>query len=538
MPSPELQAKAVLNRLDKQFIHPRMGLPYDMACPPAELPRRSFASPREAMSGIPNLNGYGAGYAWSLHHLALLLDGTLFRLEWGVAAAGDEARADRLMSALHTLLTIGPKGFVPRGLAYDGRAFFPGTDWTCQAALVFALARALGTPALDMAEQRKLAAAAIRWVERLERDQFRLTLPDGQPAPWEDWTAPCAVRGPALLAIGAMAHRLAPHSKWPAFIKEWTREADGRRIAAPLAAAEAAALPPWEGLWRQIALWTLARNPADDDSLRGMAVSRMREYAALLSGRLAPPDTLLPDHHGLDLPYNWRGFARTTQREADAAPAPDAEAASPPAASPPAAAGADAARGKPDGRARGRDGKRSASRTLAGQGQGGGSGKAAAKPHVGTEDDPGFAPPPAWAAVADENARFRSFWAAAASVLLTEDPAISAPHAPDIETALLKTPFERLLTCSPLALAVVVEARGMSQELWEKNAADLLRTPSVKDVSMAASFMIPEYDEQNRHRAGHTGIIAPPAVPARPNGGGRAKRKKKKIAEAPGAKRG
>ncbi len=122
--------------------------------------------------------------------------------------------------------------------------------------------------------------------------------------------------------------------------------------------------------------------------------------------------------------------------------------------------------------------------------------------------------------------------AAALTVFLTGDAALAESVAGEAEACLREIPWDGIVALSALAPAVGVHARGVELGLWDKELYDDRReTPSV-EVSFAAKYLEPDYDEAHPEQAGHR--HAPPGKrrraeeEAKPEGGGQKKRRRRK----------
>jgi len=270
--------RSAMQTLESAFIFRRLGLCFDYASDPADFPRRTLPTSREAHAGLPNAMGLGSGIAYTAWNNGLLLDGYLLRLELGMGGEAEERILDRLIGGLIRLATTAPRNYVVRGLTPDGRGFYRAVDVDSYLLWAFALWRAYTTAAIALESQAKMHNIAKRWIDRLWRDGFRIPLLEGEGAnPDGDLSAVDSVRGPKLLAILAVAGIVTREERWFALLAEKAAEDGGRRLSAG-APAEATAL-----LSRQIAFYIL-RHLNREEALRPLIAERLLE-----NGRLAVP---------------------------------------------------------------------------------------------------------------------------------------------------------------------------------------------------------------------------------------------------------
>ncbi|MCX7935500.1 MAG: hypothetical protein N3A66_09625, partial [Planctomycetota bacterium] len=255
------------------FIFRRLGLCFDYASDPDDFPRRPLPTAREARNRQPNAAGLGSGIAYTAWNNGLLLDGYLLRLEIGLGGEAEERILDRLIGGLIRLATTAPRNYVVRGLTADGRGFYPAVDVDSYLLWSFSLWRAYTTAAIALESQTKMHNIAKRWIERLERDGFRIPLLEGEGEnPDGDLAAADGARGPKLLAILAVAGAVTREDRWFTRLSEKAASDGGCRLSA------AAAAGAREILSRQIAYYLL-HHLNREESLKPLIAERLLENA-------------------------------------------------------------------------------------------------------------------------------------------------------------------------------------------------------------------------------------------------------------------
>lgn len=140
----------------------------------------------------------------------------------------------------------------------------------------------------------------------------------------------------------------------------------------------------------------------------------------------------------------------------------------------------------------------------------------------------GFAPPPSWQRLQNEEP-LRQALNAMAIMLLANDPDLASPHAAEIEECLVTTPWDKVVRLTALAPAVGIHARGVEMGLWDKTLFEARHDFSFAEESLAAKYLEPDYDSANPDQAGHRS--PPPGKnpePAAGRGEGGKKRKRRR----------
>lgn len=131
----------------------------------------------------------------------------------------------------------------------------------------------------------------------------------------------------------------------------------------------------------------------------------------------------------------------------------------------------------------------------------------------------GYALPDAWRRV--ENERGVEVTLTAALILfLAGDAALAEPFAEEAAACLAETPWGEILTLTALAPAIGAHARGVELNLWDKELYEARRETPSADVSFAAKYLEPDYDDRHPEKAGHR--APPPGSKAAANAQGAA----------------
>lgn len=157
---------------------------------------------------LPNAYGLGSGMADCTLNNALLSDAYATRLEIGCGTPDDDRIFDRLIGGIIRLATIAPRNTVIRGLAPDGKSFYPRSGMEPVLYWAYAAWRTSLTPTVAFESQGKIRNICQHWMENLEQNQFLILNRD------EDLNAPgwaSSLVKPALLGV---AYALTGVEKW------------------------------------------------------------------------------------------------------------------------------------------------------------------------------------------------------------------------------------------------------------------------------------------------------------------------------------
>lgn len=115
------------------------------------------------------------------------------------------------------------------------------------------------------------------------------------------------------------------------------------------------------------------------------------------------------------------------------------------------------------------------------------------------------------------------------AVLLAGDRELAECVAEPFASCLGAVPWGKVMTLSALAPVVAVHARGLELGLWDQALLDSRRMEPASEMSFAAKYLEPDYDEANPGKAGHS--APPPGKNREPEpgkGGGEGKRRKRR----------
>ncbi|MDR1534719.1 MAG: hypothetical protein LBU64_06410 [Planctomycetota bacterium] len=298
--------RRVMTAVEDGFLFRKIGLPFDYASDPNDFPSRLLASAKEARAGRPNPAGIGSGYHHSCRNHALLFDAYLLRRELGIETPGEDAILDRLIGGLIRLATVAPRSFLVGGLAPDGRGFYALPRRDNHAAWAFAAMRGMTTAAIVPETQEKFRSIAGKWLDRLRRDKFALSGPDGKPPP--EAAPPLNARDPdngpfhlAALLVGARAS--GENEDLAAYAA--AAEEDSRVRLGEFPGREA----PSELVWRQLSLALVAKFDFHPERSE-LAKRRLRENAGKAAAFLNAWREWDPALEELEVDLDWRRCPR------------------------------------------------------------------------------------------------------------------------------------------------------------------------------------------------------------------------------------
>lgn len=149
-------------------------------------------------------------------------------------------------------------------------------------------------------------------------------------------------------------------------------------------------------------------------------------------------------------------------------------------------------------------------------------------PKTPLQDSPyGFTPPDSWRKL-DGEAHLESGLSAAYTIMLTGNKELADDCAETIGACLRDVDWSHMSGLNALVRAVGVHARGAELGLWDAGLYDSRRESPSSEVSFAAKYLEPDYDDENPAKAGHASPPAPPPKPEGGNGGGKRRRRKKR----------
>jgi hypothetical protein len=230
-----------LEHLEHNFIFRKLGVCYDYASASGDFPRSTLPRGEEARNGQPNAAGIGTGMAQCSYHLGLLMDGYLARLELGLSRLEEDRILDRFVAGLIRSATTGPEGRLVRGIAPDGRSFYPAGGLLHQVLYGHALRRACESSTIAPDSQAKLRDICGKWLRRLRDNEWdceALTPEEGRlrpdPAaadPLRDW-----IRRISYLQLVAVGVTVSGDREWSELWETLDQGADALRLSPELPA--------------------------------------------------------------------------------------------------------------------------------------------------------------------------------------------------------------------------------------------------------------------------------------------------------------
>ncbi len=137
----------------------------------------------------------------------------------------------------------------------------------------------------------------------------------------------------------------------------------------------------------------------------------------------------------------------------------------------------------------------------------------------------GFVPPPSWERMAKEQPLAEAM-SAMLAVLLAGDSELAKQYQDDMAECLSTVPWDGIMTLNALAPALTVHARGVEMGLWDVDLFESRREPPSSEISFAAKYLEPDYDEENPGKAGHSS--PPPGKAGQKSGDAPHKRRRRR----------
>jgi hypothetical protein len=264
----------------RRFIDPHDVL-VDYADEAGKFPR---PTPEECRDGKPNALGWWSPIENGSMFNGMYLDGICAR--WRVTgAAEDREKARRLVKGLLLLASLGPKGFIARGVATDGRTPYPMGSDDQTGPWLNGLWRYLQTGLAEPAERAAIVEKFTEVARVLESTGWRMPCNDGAPTPYRGSFAGLAWQhAPRLLFLLKAAHQLTSDARWDELYRKALSETGGEAGLSRLAICEKGMVfhstkwrESWTGASSVIALrglWEMETDPALREAFaRGLAAS-------------------------------------------------------------------------------------------------------------------------------------------------------------------------------------------------------------------------------------------------------------------------
>ncbi len=138
----------------------------------------------------------------------------------------------------------------------------------------------------------------------------------------------------------------------------------------------------------------------------------------------------------------------------------------------------------------------------------------------------GFVAPESWRRLENEKI-LENALDAMCVMHLAGDPGLIEYSVPEMEECLAATPWDKLATLNALAPAIVVHARGVDKDLWDRELFEARRDFQFAEESLAGKYLEPDYDKDHPDQAGHA--AAPPGKQQQaPAGKGDGKRRRRR----------
>lgn len=161
-----------IDDLAEKFFFRKLGVCYDYRCGSSGFPSQFLPKAKDVSSSLPDACGTGTGMFDSLFNNTFLLETLALRFELGIARASEDRILDRLIGGAIRFSTIGPKSGMIRGLAPDGRSFYPDSGDESFVLWAYYAWRTCNSPAVAIESQGKLSNIASRWINSLNSADF------------------------------------------------------------------------------------------------------------------------------------------------------------------------------------------------------------------------------------------------------------------------------------------------------------------------------------------------------------------------------
>ncbi len=241
-------------------------------------------TPEECREGKPNALGWWSPVENGSMFNGMYLDGAVQR--WRrTGAAEDRAKARRLVKGLLKLSSLGPPGFMARGLATDGQTPYPMGSNDQTGPGLYGLWRYVGEGLAEGGERQEIVAKFMEVARVLEASGWRMPCRPGAPSPFRGTFAGFSWEHAArLLFLLKAAHELSGDAHWDALYQKALRESGGEPAMTRLAICEQGMVfhapgrrESWTGASSAIALrglWEMEKDSAVRDAFgRGLAAS-------------------------------------------------------------------------------------------------------------------------------------------------------------------------------------------------------------------------------------------------------------------------
>lgn len=264
----------------RRFIDPHDIL-VDYADDEGKFPR---PTPEECRAGKPNALGWWSPIENGSMFNGMYLEGMCARWK-NTGAAADRDKARRLVKGLLRLGSLGPPGFIARGVATDGRTPYPMGSNDQTGPWLYGLWRFIQDGLAEPAERAELVQRFAEVARVLESTGWRMPCNDGAPSPFRGTFAGHSwEHAPRLLFLLKAAHQLTGDAHWDELYRKALREPGGEPPTTRLEICERGMIfhstkwrESWTGASGVIALrglWELETDPEVRTAYeRGLAAS-------------------------------------------------------------------------------------------------------------------------------------------------------------------------------------------------------------------------------------------------------------------------
>ncbi len=264
----------------RRFIDP-YGILVDYADKDGGFPR---PTPEECRAGKPNALGWWSPIENGSMFNGMYLDGVIQRWKW-TRADQDKQKARRLAQGLLLLSSLGPPGFIARGVATDGRTPYPMGSDDQTGPWLYGLWRYVHEGLADLPERAQIIAQFSEVATVIEANGWKLPCNEGAPSPFRgSFAAHSWQCAPRLLFLLKAAHALTGDEHWAERYREAAREVggpSGRTRVQICASGMVFHNPQWRESWTGASsvitlrgLWEMETDPAWKQSYAdGLAAS-------------------------------------------------------------------------------------------------------------------------------------------------------------------------------------------------------------------------------------------------------------------------
>lgn len=225
----------------------------------------------ECQAGKPNALGWWTPVENGSMFNGMYLDG-LCQRALATGAAEDKEKARRLIKGLLLLSSLGPKGFVARGVATDGKTPYPmgSNDQTIPS--LYGMWRYIRSGLASAEERKQIVDRFLEIVRVMEASKWLMPCNVGAPSPFRGGCGQFNWEGaPRLLFILKAAHDLTGDAHWDQLYRQLSVEPGGDPKTTRLEICEKGMVfhnPKWRECWTGVSgvaplrgLWEMETDP-------------------------------------------------------------------------------------------------------------------------------------------------------------------------------------------------------------------------------------------------------------------------------------